>query len=333
MNLQRSDSKNKISYYLKRMAYRGFSESEVLDGCSIRSSANPSEGFRAAPDQYRKVISNMLRLTGCESLGLELGAEIKVSDLGVLGYATLSSTTLAQARTVIHRYHNLNEYLVLPLDHIHGNKWTCELKEMFPLGGLIRFATEEFITRAMALSSTLTDREFLPLEVHLQYPEPAYGSKYSKIFGCPIYFDQPKTLIHFDARRLDDPIVMADEDVFSLCDQLCSQLIKQQQHSDKISERIRYILLNMPGSFIGLNEMAEKLSISPRTLARRLRSEGITYQELINTLRKELALEYLSCTDLTPKEISYALGFSNVSNFRRAFKSWTGKKVSEYRQE
>ena len=169
------------------------------------------------------------------------------------------------------------------------------------------------------------------MQLLFSFPEPEDSSIYSQYFDCPIAYNQPRNVIHFDRKRLNDPISLADEDVFAVCDQLCQQLIRQKEDSDSMSDRIRYILLNMPGRFLSMEEMADRLCIGPRTLARRLREEGTNYQNLVNETRKELAIQYLSNTSLTPKEIAYLIGFSNVSNFRRAFKAWTGNKVSSYR--
>lgn len=325
------EQKNKLTFYLNRMRERGYAAHRVLEGTSLKENAVAQGDFRASADQYRKIISNMIKLTRRPYLGLELGSEVKISDLGVLGYAALSSSTLAQARTVIHRYHRLNEHLVVPQDHVNGDTWICEVKESFPLGNLYSHAVEEFVSRAVTLSSSLTNKPFKPLRLQFSFPEPEHSEKYRRFFDCPVSFNQPHDVIHFDRKRLQDPIALADEDVFSVCDQLCQQLIRQKNDTDAIAERIRYILLNMPGKFLSMEDMAARLSLGPRTLARRLREENTSYQELVNDTRKELAIQYLSHTSLTPKEIAYLVGFSNVSNFRRAFKTWTGKKVSEYR--
>ena len=60
--------------------------------------------------------------------------------------------------------------------------------------------------------------------------------------------------------------------------------------------------------------------------------EEVTFQQILDDTRRELAIQYLTYTSLTPKQIGYMLGYSSVSNFRRAFKSWTDKKLSDYRE-
>jgi AraC-like DNA-binding protein len=83
--------------------------------------------------------------------------------------------------------------------------------------------------------------------------------------------------------------------------------------------------------FENARELAIVLNISARTLRRRLIEENVTYQAILNEVKNDLAMQYLSNTKLSPKEIGYLVGYSNVSNFRRAFKVWTGKKLSDFR--
>ncbi len=323
--------KNKIQFYLSRMRERGFSPEQVLEDTDLTEHGVTTASFHATPDAYRRIISNMLRLTGDPRLGITLGREFKISDLGVLGYAALSSATLAQAREVIQRYYSLNEYILAPSNFIQHQCWYSELRESFPLGRLLPFAVEEFVSRSMALSTNLTDRPFPILEMRLTYGPPENSDSYTSAFQCPVYYNQPRIRIKFDIARLQDPITLADHEVFAICDQQCRLLIQEQERQDRLPDKIKRILLNMPGKFPSMEEMAERLCISARTLRRQLGSEGVTYQQILDSTREGLALQYLSNTSLTPKEIGFLLGYTNVSNFRRAFKSWTGNRVSDYR--
>ena len=126
---------NKFTFYLARMAHRGFSAEQVLRGSGLREADVRVEGFRPAPDHYRRVIANMLELTGDPFLGLAMGSEFKVSDLGVLGYAALSSNKLAQSRELFTKYDALVEHIMTPASSVTGGQWITELSERFPLGG------------------------------------------------------------------------------------------------------------------------------------------------------------------------------------------------------
>ncbi len=327
--MQHSLRKTKVQFFLNRMRARGFSAAAVLEGTNLDEHSIGTASFFTTPDAYRRIIANMLRLTGNPRLGIALGNEFKISDLGVLGYAALSSATLAQARQVIHRYYALNEYILVPSNYCRNSRWYSELRESLPLGWLLPFAVEEFISRTIAISTSLTSRPFPILKICVMYDQPEHSKQSEQAFHCPVHYNQPRNIIEFDIDRLQDPITLSDHDVFAICDQQCRLLIEEQGQQDRLADAIKRILLNMPGRFPSMSGMAERLGISARTLRRQLHREGVTYQQTLDTTRCSLAEQYLQHTSLTPKEIGFLLGYANVSHFRRAFKSWTGKRVSE----
>ena len=135
----------------------------------------------------------------------------------------------------------------------------------------------------------------------------------------------------FDIQRLQDPISLANEEVFKLCARNCELLAAKTREGAVLSERICTHLVNNPGHFPTLEEMAVHLKMGARTLRRRLAEENANYQQIVDQTRQDLAIQNLQHTALTPKEIGFRLGYSSVSNFRRAFKGWTGKTLSDVR--
>ncbi|WP_133300628.1 AraC family transcriptional regulator [Seongchinamella sediminis] len=323
---------NKFSFYLERMQSRGFSPEQVLEGTGLDQAQIGSEQFSPRPDQYRAIIGNIIRLTEDPHIGLALGDEFKISNLGVLGYAALSASNLAHSRELFSRYDALVEHILLPSTVVTEDRWCTELKETFPLGELVPFAVEEFISRTCGLAADLTNKPFPVLEIRVTYPEPDDIEVYRQRFDCPMYFDQPRNLILWDVNSQDNQISLANEEVCKLCEQQCKMLIDQMADADLLSSKIRKALVKNPGEFPTLEEMSRRLNMGSRTLRRRLVQENLTYQQILDDTRKDLALQYLQHTSLTPKEIGYLLGYNSVSNFRRAFKGWTGKKLTDYRE-
>jgi AraC-like DNA-binding protein len=323
---------SKFRFYLDRMESRGFTADQVLQGSGLTLAQINGEQFAPRPEQYRSTIRNIIALTGDPHIGLTLGDEFKVSNLGVLGYAVLSAASLAHSRELFSRYDALVEHIVLPRTEVTADRWCTALKEIFPLGELIVFAVEEFVSRTCRLAADLTNKPFPVLEMRLAYSRPADIEVYSRRFDCPIYFDQPRNLIVWDVKSQNHPISLANEEVCKLCEQQCKMLVGQMVDADLLSSRMRNALLKKPGEFPTQEEMARRLNMGSRTLRRRLVQENITYQQVLDETRKDLAIQYLQHTLLTPKEIGFLLGYNSVSNFRRAFKGWTGKKLTDFRE-
>lgn len=326
-------STNKLSFYLARMAARGIPAERVLAETGLSAERIYSDSFRATPQQYRQVILNIITLSGDPCSGIDLGAEFKISDLGVLGYAALSAATLEQAREVFTKYYSLSEQIFTSSNYISEGRWWSEIRDSYMLGGdALRFAVEEFISRTIELTSSITNKPFPILEMYLTYPPPADLTPYHRRFNCPLHFNQPRNIVVFDINRLQDPVSLANAEVFKLCERQCQLLASKREEDDLLSNRIRNYLVKNPGKFPTLDEMAEHLNIGSRTLRRRLVKEQITFQSILDETRRELAIQYLRYTSLTPKQIGFLLGYSSVSNFRRAFKSWTSKKLTDFRE-
>ncbi len=322
---------NKLKFYVSRMAIRGFTPEQVLSGTGIRVDQLDDNFFAATPGQYRRIILNILELTEDAFIGIALGSEYKISYLGVLGYAALSAETLEKSRDLFTKYQALDERVFSSTNYVRGGRWYSEIQDTFLLGDAIRFAVEEFVSQTIEFATSLTNRPFPILELYVTYPQPSDLAPYVRRFNCPVHFNQARNIVVFDVNRLQDPISLANEEVFKLCERQCRLLMSGREDNDLLTNRIRTYLIKNPGEFPTLEKMAKRLNLGSRTLRRRLLREDVTYHQVLDETRRELALQYLQYTSLTPKEISFHLGYSNVSNFRRAFKCWTGKKLTDFR--
>ena len=102
---------------------------------------------------------------------------------------------------------------------------------------------------------------------------------------------------------------------------------------EDIISRVNRHLLNTPGEFPKLDAVARRLCVGARTLRRRLQELGTGYQQILDEVRRELAIEYLRTTSLTVQEIAELLGYSEVTNFRRAFLRWVEVSPYQYRKQ
>lgn len=105
------------------------------------------------------------------------------------------------------------------------------------------------------------------------------------------------------------------------------------QVDDSISARVRSVLSELlPGGASGIEDVAEKLGLSKRTLQRKLSEENTNFQKQLNSAREALAIHYLRNTDMSVADIAYLLGYAEQNSFLRAFTIWTGNSITEYKQ-
>ena len=105
------------------------------------------------------------------------------------------------------------------------------------------------------------------------------------------------------------------------------------QVDDSISARVRSVLSELlPGGASGIEDVAEKLGLSKRTLQRKLSEENTNFKKQLNSAREALAVHYIRNTEMSIADIAYLLGYAEQNSFLRAFTIWTGKSVTEYKQ-
>ena len=166
----------------------------------------------------------------------------------------------------------------------------------------------------------------------MSYEAPPYVELYADAFNCPVKFDQLFCEYRFDAGFLDEPLAEADAETARICEESCQAVLRELDIDEDLVSRICQILLSEPGAFPCLDAIADKLHLGPRTLRRRLKDLDTSYQKILDDVRKELAIQYLSTTDLSTQQVSDLLGYTEVTNFRRAFVKWVGNSPFMYRK-
>lgn len=323
---------NRVHYYIAKLESLGYPAADVLVNSGVSIEEVEDLSFQLNPEQYRLIIKNILSVTGNEQIGLELGAAYSAADLGVLGYAALSSKTIMQANDVMLKYSDLNAKILTIDGRPNGdNRWCVEFQEIFPLGDLLPFAVEEYAARIQAALVQLFNGPAGFIEIHFSHEKPDSTERYEQLFSCPCLFKQPKNLVYIDMTVLETPVSFANETIHKLCEEQCGKLVREITATQGLAERIRNFLYSHPGIFPSTDDMADELGMNTRSLRSELQLEGTTYQNILEETRKSLAIDWLQNTDIKPKEIGFMLGYSDVGNFRRAFRGWTGKKVSDFR--
>lgn len=129
------------------------------------------------------------------------------------------------------------------------------------------------------------------------------------------------------------PFLTANEAAWATFEPELRRQLEALDQSDSVSQRVRDVLLEaLPSNTFSLPEVASRLAMSPRTLQRRLRQEGVPFKTVVDNTRHELALSYLRRKDLPPIEVAFLLGFAEVTSFYRAFNRWTGNTPEGYRR-
>ncbi|MFO7552082.1 MAG: AraC family transcriptional regulator [Haliea sp.] len=175
----------------------------------------------------------------------------------------------------------------------------------------------------------------LPLQrVDFQGSEAASADKYRDLFQAPLYFDQPRDLLYFDASCLAWPVVHTEHSLDEFLRTAPYQLLLMDARSakDRLSAQVRAMLgHDFQQGVPGFETISQALNMSPPTLRRKLRREGTTFQALKDEARSEAACLALDRPELSIQEVALQLGFTDPSAFHRAFRKWSGQTPGQYR--
>jgi AraC-like DNA-binding protein len=267
-----------------------------------------------------------------QALGLHLGMQTSVRDLGLVGYAVYHSRTLREAFARIARYSRIvNEALILHL--VEGEDRGKLVIEKATRLDALTHPIDARLASAVAIAREVTGIRIVPLEVGLPHPRPADISEHQRYFSCPLIFDQPESVLVLSRTDLDRPVVSADDTLTGYLDQLADDMLKSLDETVTFRERVRRaIWFDLSGGKPSVRQVAMQLGVSARTLQRRLEENNTSFAVELDTLRHEMAVRLLQDHTLAVYEVAFLLGYSEPSTFYRAFRRWKRLSPQEYRR-
>lgn len=269
----------------------------------------------------------MLKTEGV-NFGLKVAEQIRPSTFDVVGYAMTCSATLREA---MHRFGRF-EKLISNATAVTVSETADTLKVSFDFdmgGGAqpVWQAVDTSLAGLVRFSSWIAGTDITPVTVSLRHSRPQDPGEYQEFFACPIHFSSSENSVVFRAEDMDRPILSADEELASLLDTVA--ISNMAEVNERFTKRVRHCLeVQLAEGEISRSRTAQLMNMTERTLLRRLKDEGTTFQEVLDKFREELAYDYLLRSDKTVQEVSTLLGFSETSTFSRAFKRWTGHSPS-----
>jgi AraC-like DNA-binding protein len=183
-----------------------------------------------------------------------------------------------------------------------------------------------------SLFSKVLEAPFPTKRMIFPFDPPVHWRMFGRMFNCPIEFNGGAMEWHFDANVFDLPCPNANPITAQVCQQFCDVAMAERPGETDLVRRIRSACLNSLKRFPTAEEMADQLGLSLRTLHRRLASEGLSYQEIIDSVRRSISSELLQNTHLQVDQVAERVGFSDAASFRKAFRKWTGASPTDYRR-
>jgi AraC-like DNA-binding protein len=264
-------------------------------------------------------------------LGFRLACEGDVRQLGLLYYAAASSETLGDALDRAQRYSSIvNAGVVLKCSE--ARNFTIGLRYAGVARHHDRQQMEFLVTVLIRVCRSLAGRRLAPRAIHLVHRRSGEPAEREKFFGCRIEYGARADKIIFHKKAAQLRLVDADPYLNKILLQYCEQALAHRSNASSLQTKVENAITPLlPHGMARLAVVAQKLGVSSRTLARRLAAEGLSFGEILNHLRSDLATRYLSEADLSVSQIAWLVGYRGVSSFSRGCKRWSGTNPKKMR--
>ncbi len=271
--------------------------------------------------------------TGDETIGLKTGFYAKPPQFYAFGFSWLASATLLGGMQRLVRYHKLLSTASVEISLTETTD-AYALSAVFPEES--KSPPKEGIdcgmTALLALCDIVAEKEIRPARIELTCPPTVHPDAYREALRAPVKFNAKVGTFFFDKEMLTAPLPGGAPDVAKATDKIAEQYIETLD-PHKIASQVRMLLIRLlPSGKTDQSIVASRLNRSASTLQRQLQSEGLSYRNVLESTRRSLAEDYLLDHKHSHAQIAYLLGFSDQSNFSRAFKRWTRMSPREFQE-
>jgi AraC-like DNA-binding protein len=303
----------------------------LFEKAGITLARTRQSGARVSQRANRRLWELAIAATGDPAIGLKVGQRIRPEGLHALGYAWMSSRTLADALDRFSRYVRVLSTLPVTTGvkrSSAGYHLTAEFPD--PAHQPHEAGIDATFMALLTLAERAGGRPLRPRSVSLQHPCRTNPAVYRSAFGAPVEFNAETNGLRIDAATAEAILPTDNPAVSALMDQLAERYVAELQPRPVASTVRRVLRELLPTGEVGQETVASRLNRSLSTLQRQLQAEGLNYRNLLDDTRRSLAEAYLQDAQFTQAEIAYLLGFSDQSNFSRAYRRWTGRSPSQY---
>ena len=307
----------------------GYNPADVLAYARLPGDLFAHKDATLSPAEYFNLWRGLEQVGGADELPLILGQAISVEAFDPALFACLCSPDLNTALQRLAQYKRLVGPLTMDVDITpKGTKVTLACYgNTEPIPRSLSTAELVFFTQLARLA---TRERIVPLAAFT--PDlPGNGDLYETYFGCPL--KRSDTIqICFAAHDATRPFLTENLAMWEAFEPSLRKRLSALDGQAKTRDRVRAVLLEMlPAGMSSIDAVAQRLAMSKRSLQRHLGDEAMSFQDVLNNVRQELAHHYLINSTISPGEISWLLGFQESNSFIRAFRSWTGKTPVAYR--
>lgn len=254
---------------------------------------------------------------------------------GTLKHLCLSLLDAPNLHIALHRF---SQFFRLILDDAHYQLVVSDkaatvrfIENSTPQGNRV-LVHELMLKLVHGMASWLIAEKIPPIKISCAYQQPLHSHEYLYFYPCEVAFDQSWTAIHFDRQLLRKPIRQSKQHLKDFLQKAPADWIYVSFGEQLLAHRVREYLSEANQAGAVIQQVAQALHMSVRTLSRRLAAEGTQFQAVKDKVRRDFAIQQLTNSSISLVVLSEQLGFEDHASFNRAFRKWTGSTPGTYRR-
>jgi AraC-like DNA-binding protein len=317
---------------LEACARLGVDTRQILAAAGLDEATVQDPDARIPVEQVEALWRKAYELSRDPDLALHAIEVLPFGAYRVIDFLASSAPTVGAALAKVSDYFPLiNDSITLP--YVVGESYVTFAVESPSRPGSITRPYAEYTLAALFLRvRMITHLRFRLMRVEFSQPRPADIREHERIFDCPVRFGAETCQLVIARHEWDTPRTGTDSTLFSILDAHARMLLDRLPSASDLVGRVREaVQAELRGGDPSLEAVSRRLAMSARTLQRRLRDEGVLFNDLLDDMRFRAAKSYLSQRDIAGAEVAYLLGFAEQSSFNHAFKRWAGQTPTEYR--
>lgn len=315
-----------IGEYLRS---RGFDADAFFAQQGIALDDEAYEGY-VEFNLFSRLFDAAEQLTGDRCIGLSVGTNFLTRHWGRLGYLVMAGENGLEGVQYIQRFARIVTNGIDIQWHWDKAQLTCEFAVLDPVAS--HHVADYFVSSSLALARATNNAHFGFKAVRFRHGDNGCAAEYEKLLHCHCEFNAPANQIVVDIANLSLESQFRDPRLKKILEEHAQQVLQNLASGDELLSRIRQFVLNeLPNGVPALKAVCDLVGQNERTFQRTLAKMGLSFQDLVDELRMNLALEYIR-NDYNFLDIAMMLGYSEQSAFHRAFKRWTGMPPSRYKK-
>jgi AraC-like DNA-binding protein len=307
----------------------------LLERLGLSEEAVNTDQIRVSAAAQARFVESAAEALHDPALGFHLATEVNPREVGLLFYVASAAKDLGEAIVLFARYLQIvNEAVRIKLTRQNG-----DLVVELHLVGVPRLRagqnTEFGIAVIVKSLREITGRNIHPTKITFIHMRGPGFPEFERFCGCPVEFGGSSDQLVLSNQSLAVPLITEDLHLLDVLRPICDEAAKLRETAPG---SLRALVENeaqklLPHGKAQRHNVANKLAMSTRTLARRLASEGTTFEEVVDELRRSLALQYVRTPSISLSQIAWLLGYEGGTSFNHAFRRWTGGPPSAARVE